>query len=158
PGLAPAYASALIRARAGFLLGQPGSSDSKSLIAARCAPEVCRPPRAGRDQALRARVGRRAEVPDRAAADRPVPAGGVRAQPGRHLCAAARLRPRHAPLVRAVGLLEPVPIRFLDLVGQTSLASLTLAVQNGQLTAARAHSLGQAITRAIMSPRRTGTL
>ena len=64
----------------------------------------------------------------------------------------------HAPKVRAVGLLEPVPIRFLDLVGQSSIASLTLAVQNGQLTAAHARSLGQAITRAIASLRRTGTL
>jgi len=64
----------------------------------------------------------------------------------------------HAPKVRAVGLLEPVPIRFLDLVGQSSIASLTLAVQDGQLTAAHARSLGQAITRAIASLRRTGTL
>ena len=64
----------------------------------------------------------------------------------------------HAPKVRAVGLLEPVPIRFLDLVGQSSIASLTRAVQNGQITAAQAHSLGQAIARAIASLRRTGTL
>jgi uncharacterized protein len=64
----------------------------------------------------------------------------------------------HAPEVRAVGLLEPVPVRFLDLVGQSSIASLTLAVQNGQITATQAYSLGQAITRAITSLRRTGTL
>jgi uncharacterized protein len=64
----------------------------------------------------------------------------------------------HAPKVRAVGLLEPVPIRFLDLLTQTSTASLTLAVHNGQLTAAQAHSLQQAIARAVTSLRRTGTL
>jgi dienelactone hydrolase len=64
----------------------------------------------------------------------------------------------HAPKVRAVGLLEPVPIRFLDLIGQTSIASLTLAVHNGQFTAAQAHRLQQAITRAIASLRHTGTL
>jgi uncharacterized protein len=64
----------------------------------------------------------------------------------------------HAPTVRAVGLLEPVPIRFLDLVEQSSIASLTRDVQNGQLTAAQAHSLGQAIARAVASLRRTGTL
>jgi len=64
----------------------------------------------------------------------------------------------HAPKVRAVGLLEPVPIRFLDVVGQSSIASLTRDVQNGQISAAQAHSLGQAIARAIASLRRTGTL
>jgi pimeloyl-ACP methyl ester carboxylesterase len=64
----------------------------------------------------------------------------------------------HAPKVRAVGLLEPVPVRFLDLLEQTSIASLTLAVQNGQLTAAQAHSLQQAAARAIASLRQTGTL
>jgi len=64
----------------------------------------------------------------------------------------------HAPKVRAVGLLEPVPIRFLDLVGQSSLASLALAVRNGQISAAQAHGLGQAITHAITSLRHTGTL
>jgi len=63
-----------------------------------------------------------------------------------------------APKVRAVGLLEPVPIRFLDLVGRSSIASIALAVQNGQLTAAQAHSLRQALARAIASLRRTGTL
>jgi uncharacterized protein len=34
-----------------------------------------------------------------------------------------------APKVRAVGLLEPVPIRFLDLIGQTSTASIALATR-----------------------------
>ncbi len=63
-----------------------------------------------------------------------------------------------APKVRAVGLLEPVPVRFLDLLTQTSRASLTLAVQNGQLTAAQAHSLQQALARAVTSLRHTGTL
>ena len=63
-----------------------------------------------------------------------------------------------APQVRAVGLLEPVPIRFLDLIEQDSTASLTLEVQNGQLTAAQARSAEQVISRAIASLRRTGTL
>jgi uncharacterized protein len=62
-----------------------------------------------------------------------------------------------APKVRAVGLLEPVPIRFLDLFEQDSTASLTLEVQNGQLTAAQARSAEQVISRAIASLRRTGT-
>ena len=64
----------------------------------------------------------------------------------------------HAPKVRAVGLLEPVPIRFLDLLGQSSIASIASLVQQGQIRAAQARSLGQALTRAITSLRRTGTL
>jgi dienelactone hydrolase len=64
----------------------------------------------------------------------------------------------HTPKVRAVGLLEPVPIRFLNLIEQSMIASLTLEVQNGQIAAARAHSLQQAIARAVTSLRRTGTL
>ncbi len=63
-----------------------------------------------------------------------------------------------APRVRAVGLLEPVPIRFLDLIEQSSVASLTREVQQGQITAAQAQSLQQALARAIASLRRTGTL
>ena len=63
-----------------------------------------------------------------------------------------------APKVHALGLLEPVPIRFLDLVGQSSIASLTGEVQNGQISATQAHSLGRAIAQAIRSLRRTGTL
>jgi dienelactone hydrolase len=64
----------------------------------------------------------------------------------------------HAPMVRAVGLLEPVPIRFLDLIGQSSIASIASLAQQGQITAAQAHSLQQALARAIASLRRTGTL
>ena len=63
-----------------------------------------------------------------------------------------------APRVRAVGLLEPVPIRFLDLVEQSTITSLTREVQNGQITASQARSLEQALARAIASLRRTGTL
>ena len=63
-----------------------------------------------------------------------------------------------APRVRAVGLLEPVPIRFLDLIEQSSIAALTREVQQGQITAAQARSLQQALARAIASLRRTGTL
>ena len=63
-----------------------------------------------------------------------------------------------APKVRAVGLLEPVPIRFLDLLGQASNASIASLVQNGQITAAQAHTLQQALARAIASLRRTGAL
>ena len=65
---------------------------------------------------------------------------------------------RPAPKVRAVGLLEPVPVRFLDLIQQDSIASLTREVQQGQITAAQAQSLQQALARAIASLRRTGTL
>ena len=63
-----------------------------------------------------------------------------------------------APRVRAVGLLEPVPIRFLDLIEQSSVAALTCEVQQGQITAAQAQNLEQALARAIASLRRTGTL
>jgi dienelactone hydrolase len=63
-----------------------------------------------------------------------------------------------APKLRAVGLFEPVPIPFLDLLRQSSSASIASLVQNGQITAPQAHSLRQAITRAIASLRRTGTL
>jgi hypothetical protein len=64
----------------------------------------------------------------------------------------------HAPRVRAVGLLEPVPIRFLDLLKQTSIASLALDVHAGQITAAQAHSIQRAVARAVMSLTHTGTL
>jgi dienelactone hydrolase len=64
----------------------------------------------------------------------------------------------HAPKVRAAGLLEPVPIRFLGLLQQSSTASLALALHAGQLTAAQAHSRQQAIARAVTSLARTGTL
>jgi uncharacterized protein len=64
----------------------------------------------------------------------------------------------HAPKVRALGLLEPVPIRFLDLIQQASIASLTREVQNGQITAAQAQSLEQQVARAVAALRRTGTL
>jgi dienelactone hydrolase len=64
----------------------------------------------------------------------------------------------HAPKVRAVGLLEPVPIRFLDLLKQSSIASIASLVQRGQITAAQAHSLQQGLARAVTSLRRTGTL
>jgi acetyl esterase/lipase len=63
-----------------------------------------------------------------------------------------------APKVRAVGLLEPVPIRFFDLLKQSSIASLALEVHARQISAAQAHSLQQAIVRAAASLRRTGTL
>ena len=63
-----------------------------------------------------------------------------------------------APKVRAVGLLEPVPIRFLDLIEQSTITSLTREVQNGQITASQARSLEQALARAVASLRRTGTL
>jgi predicted esterase len=64
----------------------------------------------------------------------------------------------HAPRVRAVGLLEPVPIPFVNLIEQSSNASLALEVRNGLLTAAQARSLKHAIARAVTSLRRTGTL
>jgi pimeloyl-ACP methyl ester carboxylesterase len=64
----------------------------------------------------------------------------------------------HAPKVRAVGLLEPVPIPFLDLLGQSTIASIASLAQQGQITADQAQNLKQALTRAITSLRRTGTL
>ena len=64
----------------------------------------------------------------------------------------------HAPRVRAVGLLEPVPVRFLDLLGQSTVASIASLVQQGQITAAQAQNLKQALARAIASLRRTSTL
>ena len=64
----------------------------------------------------------------------------------------------HAPRVRVVGLLEPVPIRFASLIEQSMIASLALEVRNGQITGAQAHSLQQAIARAVTSLRRSGTL
>ena len=64
----------------------------------------------------------------------------------------------HAPKIRAVGLLEPVPVRFLDLLEQSSIASLASLVQQGQIKAAQAQNLGQAVARAVTSLRRTGTL
>ena len=64
----------------------------------------------------------------------------------------------HAPKVRAVGLLEPVPIRFLGLLQQSSIASLASLVQQGQIKAAQARSLNQALTQAVTSLRRIGTL
>ena len=53
--------------------------------------QICRESRTDRDQALRAGGHRRADLPSPPAAGRPGPPGGVRAQRGRHLCAAARL-------------------------------------------------------------------
>jgi acetyl esterase/lipase len=64
----------------------------------------------------------------------------------------------HAPKVHAVGLLEPVPIRFLDLIEQSSIATLALEAHTGQITAAQAHSRQQVIARAVASLRRSGTL
>jgi hypothetical protein len=65
-----------------------------------------------------------------------------------------------APRVRAVGLLEPVPIRMLDLLeqGPIPIPPVTGAAQQGQMTAAQARSLQQALARAVASLRRTGTL
>lgn len=59
-----------------------------------------------------------------------------------------------APKVRAVGLLEPVPMRFLDTIEQSTFAS----IQQSQMTAAQQRSMEQAVTRMITSLRRNGTL
>jgi len=64
----------------------------------------------------------------------------------------------HAPEVHAVGLLEPIAVRFLDQAEQDSIASLTHEVQNGQVTAAAARSAQRAIAQAIVTTRRTGTV
>ena len=58
-----------------------------------------------------------------------------------------------APEVRAVVLLEPVPLRFLDLIEQSMIASI-----RSQYTGARARSMEQTVTRMIASLRRTGAL
>ena len=58
-----------------------------------------------------------------------------------------------APKVRAVGLLEPVPLRFLDLIEQSMIASI-----QSQYTAAQARSMEQTVTQMIASLRRNGTL
>ena len=63
-----------------------------------------------------------------------------------------------APKVRAVALLEPVPMRFLDLIQQSATASLTREVMQGYATTAQAKSTEQAFARMIASLRRTGTL
>jgi pimeloyl-ACP methyl ester carboxylesterase len=59
-----------------------------------------------------------------------------------------------APRVRAVGLLEPVPARFLDAIEQSMFAS----IQQSQRTAAQQQSTEQAVTRMITSLRHNGTL
>jgi uncharacterized protein len=63
-----------------------------------------------------------------------------------------------APKVRAVVLLEPVPMRFFDLIEQSTIASDTVAIQQGYDTAAQAQSQEQAVARMVASLRRTGTL
>ena len=63
-----------------------------------------------------------------------------------------------APTVHAVVLLEPVPMRFLDLVEQSTIASDALALQQGYGTAAQARSQDQAAARMVASLRRTGAL
>ena len=63
-----------------------------------------------------------------------------------------------APKVRAVGLLEPVPMRFLDTIEQSTTASLTREVMGGYITAAQAKSTEQAFVRMVASLRRTGAL
>jgi alpha-beta hydrolase superfamily lysophospholipase len=65
-----------------------------------------------------------------------------------------------APPVRAVGLLEPVPVRILDLLQQGPIPApqVTGAAQQNQMTAAQVRSLQQAVARAVTSLRRTGTL
>jgi acetyl esterase/lipase len=63
-----------------------------------------------------------------------------------------------APKVRAIVLLEPVPMRTLDLIEQGMIAGITSAAEQGQITAAQAVNREQAISRAIASLRDTGTL
>jgi uncharacterized protein len=63
-----------------------------------------------------------------------------------------------APKVRAVVLLEPVPMRFLDLVEQSTIASITREEVQDYVTAAQAKSTELALARMIATLRRTGTL
>ncbi len=63
-----------------------------------------------------------------------------------------------APTVHAIVLLEPVPMRFLDLVEQSTIASDALALQQGYGTAAQARGQDQAATRMVAALRRSGAL
>ena len=63
-----------------------------------------------------------------------------------------------APKVHAVVLLEPVPVRFLDLVEQSTIAGNALGVQQSYETTAQARSQDQAAARMVASLRGTGTL
>ena len=58
-----------------------------------------------------------------------------------------------APKVHAVVLLEPVPMRFLDLIEQGTIAGI-----QSNYTGAQARSMEQTVTRMIASLRRNGTL
>jgi acetyl esterase/lipase len=63
----------------------------------------------------------------------------------------------NAPKVQALGLLEPVSIRVLDLVDEWVSAQVASARQAGHLGAAQASSIKKTLARAIASLRTTGT-
>jgi hypothetical protein len=79
------------------------------------------------------------------------------------LVSAASTQPNSAAFVVSVRggqwyRIEPVPIHFLDLVEQSTIASDKVAIQQGYETAAEARSQQQAVARMVASLRRTGTL
>ena len=63
----------------------------------------------------------------------------------------------NAPKVHALGLLEPLSIRVLDLTNEQVSAQVAIARQAGHLSAAQASSIRKALARAIASLRTTGT-
>ena len=62
------------------------------------------------------------------------------------------------PPVRALGLLEPLSARYLDVIATQVDAQIAAAQQAGQLTAAQASSLKKALTGAIAQLRTKGTV
>ena len=62
-----------------------------------------------------------------------------------------------APKVHALGLLEPLSVRVLDLLIEEVSAQVAIARQAGHLSAAQASSIKKTLARAIASLRTTGT-
>jgi uncharacterized protein len=65
---------------------------------------------------------------------------------------------RAAPHVHTLGLIEPLSERYLDIITVQVGAQVAAAQKAGQLTAARAASLTQALARAIAQLRSAGTV
>jgi alpha-beta hydrolase superfamily lysophospholipase len=61
-----------------------------------------------------------------------------------------------APSVRAIGLLEPLSERYLDVIRDQVDAQAAAAVRAGRLTSGRARAVERLLNRAIASLRRTG--
>jgi uncharacterized protein len=63
-----------------------------------------------------------------------------------------------APEVHAVGLLEPLSLRYLDLLSEQIRGQVSAALKAGQITAAEANSIDTSLASAIKSLRTTGTV